>query len=396
MNIKLRNKKKYYYESFWREKKNDYQRDLNGKSFPWPVNNLIKWSEESQFVNKLFNTQNYLKSKDKYTEYNKNEVNIDHRHKEDHVDCILCDVKDIFHGIYNINNVYWRDDLSHYISVHNIRPSEEFIDIIYKFSPLKKTKKTLYWKSDIYSIESMQYLKLEKNQIMIMDALMVHGGYTKKYIDQKNKETYRYSEHAGLLDFNDSGLDKIIISGKTSRVDKGDEEIYLPKDMPYALEYEYIFHTHPPTPKPGGRVNIGIIYEFPSISDIFHFIDHYNRGTTQGSLVITSEGLYNIRKLVLDNKKIKINENNMYKELNSTMRHAQTEAIREYGEKFTTYEFYSKIAQNTKYITDINNVLNKYKINIDYFPRRKDAKGIWVIESIHLPIFVIGSIIRYH
>jgi len=393
MNIKLRNNKKYYYESFWRKNKKDNERDSEGKTYPWPHPDPIKWSEESQFTRKLFKVQDYLKTRNKYnTEISKVQQIESSPVVWDHYNCILCDAKNIFNGVFTMNNISWRDDLTHYISVHNIKPSEDFIDIIYQFSPIKKTKKTIQWESDIYSIESMQYLKLEKNQILIMDALMKHGGYTKKYFDKNNNEVFRYSEHAGLLDFIDTGLDKIIISGKTSRIDKGDEEIYLPKDMPYALDYEYIFHTHPPTPKPGGRAGQGIMYEFPSISDLFHFIDHYNNGTTQGSLVITSEGLYNIRKLELDNKKIKINENSMYREMNNIMRHSQMEAIKKYGIDFSSYEFYSKIAQDTKYISQINSVLNKYKINIDYFPRHKDSKGNWIVESIHLPVFVIKSV----
>ena len=43
--------------------------------------------------------------------------------------------------------------------------------------------------------------------------------------------------------------------------------------------YQYLFHTHPPTPKPGGRAGEGIVYEFPSIGDILHFIDHFNLKT---------------------------------------------------------------------------------------------------------------------
>ena len=56
-----------------------------------------------------------------------------------------------------------------------------------------------------------------------------------------------------------------------------------------------MFHTHPPTPFPGSRVVDGILYEFPSISDIYHFADHFNAGETQGSLIIAPEGMYIIR-----------------------------------------------------------------------------------------------------
>lgn len=62
------------------------------------------------------------------------------------------------------------------------------------------------------------------------------------------------------------------------------------------LKQKYIFHTHPTTPYIGSRFKNGIIYEFPSIMDINHFIEHHNRGELQISMVITPEGLYIIRK----------------------------------------------------------------------------------------------------
>ena len=69
----------------------------------------------------------------------------------------------------------------------------------------------------------------------------------------------------------------------------------MPNNVEDMFNYEYIFHTHPPTPRPGGRVNVGIVYELPSIGDVLHFIDHFNDGKISGSIVITSEGIYNIR-----------------------------------------------------------------------------------------------------
>ena len=390
MNIKLRNNTKYYYESYWRksESKKDAQIDSFGNIFPYPKHSDIVWTDKNNFIKKLTGVQNYLKSKNKYVLYDENDKFKD--------SCLLCDDKNILNGTFKLNNTYWNDDIIHYINKHNVKPSEQFIDLIYKFTPNidKRNSRVIKYKSDIYKQDVMRYLKLEKNQIMIFDALMRHGGYTKKYIDKKNTDIYRYSEHAGSLDFNKHGLDKIIISGKTSRVDVGDEEIFLPGDMPYILDYEYVFHTHPPTPKPGGRVTEGILYEFPSINDIFHFIDHYNEGITQGSLVITPEGLYNIRKLILDNKSIKINEDQFYKEYMTAVRQSHHDAIKKYTTNFTTYEFYSKIASDIKYIDNINLVTNKYKIHIDYFPRQKDKKGNWIVESIYLPVFVTEPILK--
>ncbi|AYV80826.1 MAG: hypothetical protein Harvfovirus7_23 [Harvfovirus sp.] len=373
----------YRYESFWRTSESEDIRDSNGVKFPFPHQGDKYWTDKEQFKTKLIGVQNYLKIMKKFKKYP----------EQGHKDCLLCDAKNITTGSFNLNNIIWEDGLVHYVDIHNIRPSSEFVAAIYKFNPIikgtKNVQRTVKYGSNIYKIDDMKYLKLERNQIMIMDALMKHGGYTKKYVDKKNNSIYRFSEHAGLLDFRTGGLEKMIISGKTTRVDKEDDDIYLPKNMPDALDYEYIFHTHPPTPKPGGRVKSGILYEFPSISDLFHFIDHYNEGTTQGSLVIAAEGMYNIRKLIFDRKKIKINEDKMYNEMRSTMKEAQTKAIDKYGTDFSTYEFYSKITQDREYIDMLNAVLNKYKLQIDYYSREKDEKGKWIIDTVYLPIYVM-------
>jgi hypothetical protein len=378
MNVIYRNNTTYLYESYWRESIDSSQRDSNGKRFPFPKEGNKYWTDKEQFKNKLESVENYLKQHDNFSNEYKNK------------DCLLCDAKNITSGTFNLNNIIWEDGLKHYIEVHNVKPSNIFIERIYQFNPpYNSVKRTMNYKSKIYKMEDIQYLKLERNQIMIMDALMRHGGYARKYIDKKNRKLYRYSEHAGLLDFNNNGLEKIIISGKTNRVDVGDEEIFLPKNMPDAIDYEYLFHTHPPTPKPGGRADIGILYEFPSISDLYHFMDHFNAGETQGSLVIAPEGMYNIRKKVFDRKKIKINEDKLFDSMRTVMRNAQKEAIEKYGIKFTSYDFFSKISQNTKYINMINKELNKYELHIDFYSRIKDDTGKWVIDTVYLPIYVI-------
>jgi hypothetical protein len=378
MNIISRNNITKRYESFWRNNKTDNTRDTNGNIFPWPKHVDKQWNNQNTFLEKLKQIEEYLSSINRFS-------------KENIRECLLCDQKHVSDTTFNLNNIIWNNGLSHYIKMHNIKPSDEFMDIIYKYITVKSNKIVKY-KSDIYEINNMRYLKLERNQIYIMDALMKHGGYTRKYIDKKDRKIYRYSEHTGLLDFNNSGLDRILISGKTNRVDKDDNEIYLPKNMPDAIDYEYLFHTHPPTPKPGGRSILGILYEFPSVSDIYHFIDHFNDGLTQGSLVIAPEGMYNIRKLVFDRKKIKIDEDQLYDELKNVMKNVQDKALKKYGTKFSTYTFYSKIAQDTSHIDSINDILNKFKLHIDFYPRMKDAKGKWYIDSIYLPIFVINRI----
>jgi hypothetical protein len=224
-----------------------------------------------------------------------------------------------------------------------------------------------------------------------MDALLWHGG-KKYYKDCNNNNIYRFSEHYGLLDFNNSGLEKIIIFANTTKVDPIDDDIFLPRHNVESFDYEYIFHTHPITEKkPGGRAFCGTLYEFPSVSDVFHFITHYNTGRTCGSLVITAEGLYIIRKFSIDNKNIKINEDDLYTDMLAILWNSQQAAIKQYGTEFSSYKFYSVIAQNRTYINMINDVINKFNVHIDYYPRVKDKKGRWFVNTIYLSVYSVDK-----
>lgn len=372
--IKDNNNKIIKLESFWRSSLKSKTKDINNQLYPYPKEGKL-WTDKEQFLDKLKIVNKFLEGAKKFIKI---------KDKLEHKNCLLCDEKNITKGYFLENNILWEEGLYHYIETHNIKPTYDFIDFIYQFNyHKKKSKRVLKLSSRTYIVDDIKYLKVEKNQLLILDALMEHGGYTKKYIGKESK----YSEHAGLLDFNNTGLEKVIISGKTNRVDKGDDDIFLPSNMPDAFDYEYIFHTHPPTPKPGGRAIYGILYEFPSISDIFHFIDHFNMGLTQGSLVICPEGMYNIRKYKFDRSKIKINENKLYKLLLKMYEDVQEQAIDKYGTDFTTYVFYSKIANDMTFIDKINILLHEYNLHIDFFPRIKE-KNRWIIDTLYLPVYV--------
>jgi hypothetical protein len=364
MNIIIKNNKEYKLIGFW-----DYDGfDSKGHKFILPTQQ-DEWNGEEYFLSQLVFVQKLLKEMDHYKVYDSKK------------DCILCDKKNITTGRYIWKKYLWEDGLEHYIKEHNFQPNEDFLDIIFFFKLDKKIK----LKSEIIK-QDKTFIKINQNQLLIMDALMTHGGYTKKYIDLNNKNIMRYSEHTGLLDFKMNILEKIVVAGNTTRVDKGDDEIFLPRDLSELKEYEYIFHTHPPTPKPGGRVMEGVLYEFPSMGDILHFIDNFNEGKICGSLVVTSEGLYNIRKNSLDREKIKINEDNMFKDFNNKFYEIQSKYIKKYSTKFTNTIFYKKIAQDMKPIEDYNKILNKYEICVDFYPRIKVKKN-WILDKVYLPIF---------
>ena len=375
MNIVNENNIPYNYEHLWRTPDKKY--DDSNKLLPAPKEGKI-WSGQLSFVTKLNETNLYMIKYDKYTKF------------QNPTDCLICGKKNIKNYFFKIEDVMWDDGLLHYIEKHNVKPTDKFIDLIYKFQPEQhRSSVLLKSKTKSYNIKNINYIKITRNHILIMDALMKHGGYSKKYVDKINKNIQRYSEHAGILLFNNKGLEHILLSCKTDRIDVDDPTIYMP-NLTKLSEYEYIFHTHPPTPYPGSRSKEGIMYEFPSISDIFHFIYNYNNGLIHGSIIITPEGMYNIRKKNLDFRKIEIDEDKLYSAFNRNFSKIQSAAINKYGTNLNTYKFYSAVAQDISFVTSLNIILEDFDIYIDYFPRTKDITGKWIIDDIYLPVYVFG------
>jgi hypothetical protein len=470
----IRNDISYYVEYVWRENMSDKTKDSNGKRLPFPKKGIV-FGDKKNILDLLIIAHEILIPQKSYEML------------DDPIDCHICGKKAVDKKKLFFLDRIWGDGIIHYIKEHNVEPSIPFKDFIYNQmfaqfeSEIHQSIKTgTYCKSnksngsnrgreriltnrlskgckklrktnesfilERVKINNEEYVKLEKNKILILDALMASGGKFKKYSDPYDDNIKRYSEHAGFLDFDNGRLQKVVVSGQTDRIDEGDDEIFLPKDMDDMLDYEYIFHTHPPTPKPGGRVDVGILYEFPSMGDIFHFIDHYNEGNVIGSLVIAAEGLYNIRRyynkenqlhIMIDNDKknnnenshnaindndindndindndindndindndindndindndindnaseLIVDENELYDKYKIIFKRIQRDSINKYGLNFSTNDFYSLIAQDTSYINRFNKVLNQYSINIDYFPRSKDGK-YWYINTIFLKI----------
>jgi len=243
----------------------------------------------------------------------------------------------------------------------------------------------------ILKSDKKKYIKIKRNQLLLLDALLYDGGYNKKYIDRSNN--IRYSEHSGHLGLNETSIDRIIVSAKTTREDTDDKEILLPHNLSDTYEYEYFFHTHPPTPNPGSRAKDGIIYEFPSISDIFHFIDHYNSGKTIGSIVVAPEGYYIIYPKSFSQKKIKYDteiEDEIFKKMEEENNNIQEKALSKYGDNFTEEFFYGTVSQDNSYLKMFNAMVNKYlgnQLKIIIKNRSKDKlTGKWILKNLYLPI----------
>ena len=236
-----------------------------------------------------------------------------------------------------------------------------------------------------------KFIKINRNQLQILESLFIDGSYTKKYIDKDNK--LRYSEHSGNLDFNNNKLDRIIVSAQTNREDKDDIEILLPEDLNNSYTYKYFFHTHPITPSIFDRVKDGILYDFPSVPDIFHFIDHYNMGTTFGSIVIAPEGYYIIYPNNFSLKKIEYDidiENEIMNKLDNGLDNIQQKAINKYTDNFSKDYYYSTIIIDKTFLNMYNKLINKYlnnQIKIVLHNREKDKlSNKWIVKSLNLLI----------
>lgn len=238
-------------------------------------------------------------------------------------------------------------------------------------------------KAKIYKKYEARYIKISKNQLRILESLYLDGSKEKKYFDSKSK--LRYSEHSGLLDFGKSRLQRIIINAKQNISDKVDDTILLPDNMPDAFDFEYMFHTHPSTPNPGSRITEGILYEFPSISDLFHFIDHHNQGKTQGSIIIAPEGIYIIKCI---NSKLRIDvqdKDTVMEFLEDKVNELQEDALEKFGYDISESIFYKKIARDLSFIEKYNELIKDLNIKVFYKPRVSVNKK-WVLDDLYLKV----------
>ena len=260
----------------------------------------------------------------------------------------------------------------------------------YKCTSCNHTNKLmLYKKEDLLFDNSIIHHMVEHNfkpHNELMNKLKVNTNQ-KRNTKIKIKATFK----------KENQLDTFVLDRNQLLIlDRDDPDILLPQNMPDALEYEFMFHTHPPTPYPGARAKVGILYEFPSISDIYHFIEHYNIGDTQGSMIIAPEGIYIIHSTTGDDKIIYNDDKHIYKELISESFDIQTEAIHKYGVDYEkNNKFYTDVMTDFKYINNFNKMLKKYldnQIYVEYIPRIKDDSNNYIIDKLTIKLKPIEAI----
>jgi len=245
--------------------------------------------------------------------------------------------------------------------------SKKFHKIVSKYKYVGKTK----------------LFTVEKNDLFVLDALM-HDGSQQKYQHHNSYNNLKYSEHGGLLDFDGHGLERIIVTTHKES-DRTDPEIFFPVVTDDAEDYEFMYHTHPPTPTPGARSKQGIVYEIPSLSDINTFILTYMEGKTQGSIIVAPEGIYVIRAL---KKKLKP-EDYQLNELMHDIMYMNYKFAEKYKFNVTVDIFYKKIITNTKLQVKLKQLIEKYtnnEITIDFFKRKQDSVNNWIVNKLYLVV----------
>ncbi len=252
---------------------------------------------------------------------------------------------------------------------------------------------------------NIEWCLLNTNGSNIIDGLYEIGSnqiYTEKKKNISESKIMRFSEHSGFIYFEKKKLKTISVTTGT-RVEQSDPIIYMPTNCAESLKVDYIFHTHPKTPYIGSRIKHGIIYEFPSVSDIIHFVEHHNQGKLLGSIIIAPEGIYVIRKNIFNRNPIKADYELMVENLENIFMECYNDSYLQYsvinydelkinGEvKIPDGFFYSHISKNYEYINRINNVLKKYDLFIDYYARthfnvQDTNESRWIFDDIYLPI----------
>lgn len=283
---------------------------------------------------------------------------------------------------YVIGFICWKDDLKQKVQSNKSYPSDLFIRTILNIviiqnkiiNPPNLIPKQL--------LQTLFYINFPTNKLLIIDALMQQGSKPQ----YSYKEKFIYSEHSGVITINDNSINNIIVSTQTTRIDAGDDSIYLPKNSPLLLENPYLFHTHPNTLTYGGRISEGIIYEFPSANDVYNFIKYYNEGKALASIVVAPEGLYVIRPIQII-KLFTINNEFFYflrKYILKLEKIALGKINQRTLKKIHDPDIFNLVVgSNLSYIKAYNSYLKEANIFIEYYPREKKNNN-WVLRPINL------------
>jgi hypothetical protein len=281
---------------------------------------------------------------------------------------------------YRLANIVWSESVVHKITSHQYYPTEYFIMVILNTCVIDNEIINPPIQLNNDNLNNFSYIPLNYNKLLIIDALMDHGSYPQYEKDNM----YIYSEHSGVITLKNKLIDTIIVSAETDRIDLHDKKIYLPNNISILSNHEYIFHTHPNATTYGGRINEGVLYEFPSANDIFNFIKYYNEGQVLASIIVAPEGIYVIRPIVYKSKyDIDVDLFYTLRKFIFRLEQMAIEKVKNIAELSNPDIFHTKVSCNFKYIKIYNKMIRSGNLFIEFYPREK-KNGEWRLMPINL------------
>ena len=283
------------------------------------------------------------------------------------------------HKCYQTGNIIWSSNIQHRITDHQLYPSTYFTKAIMGIQLIDNY--IINPPLILEQVNLFDYIPLHYNKLLIIDALLKEGSFPR----YENENKFIYSEHSGVISIKNKVVENIIISAETDRIDIFDNNIYLPINADMLSDYEYIFHTHPNATSYAGRIKEGIIYEFPSSSDILNFVKYHDTGIAQASLIVAPEGSYLIRPLKIT--KTYDLKPDFYDELRRYILKLEKMAVKKLGKLVDLSDpntFHEYVSNDLRYIKLYNEYLDPYNLFIEYYPRHK-KNGEWCLRQINLP-----------
>ena len=315
---------------------------------------------------------------------------------------ILCS-KCLTQKYYRLANIIWPNNIQHIINHHKYYPSEYFVQIIMHCVILNNSIINPPLQITLDEISIFSYIILHYNKLLILDALMKQGSYPRYSANSDGIDKYIYSEHSGVIAIENKLAGNIIIAANSNRIDVNDNNIYLPTNSNILAEHPFLFHTHPVTHniestyKPdsklsyAGRLDEGILYEFPSANDVLNFIKYRKQGMAQASIVIAPEGIYVVRPLIYKQT------HNINKEYHNKLQgfiiNLERKAVKKYKNLKNISKpsvFHNHISPDQSFIQMYNNFTTQINIFIEYYPRQK-KNGEWILPEISLPYIDIDT-----
>jgi hypothetical protein len=345
------------FEAYW--KTDNKKKDDENNNLKSPKECKTQWEGQESFIKKLAEVQNTFKTITIYEKYGPKY-------------CLIDGIVDINTKTYKLHNVYWSDSLFHYVNMHNVKPTQEFIDFIVN-----------YESSEGFTSFNVEF-DLSINHLSILDSLVKYG-FKENVL--KNKEEHKIMKHTGLLRYGKKGIEYITINTIFNDSFNRSEQIYEQFERILDQDRNHALFCTIPYIDPYKIVKKDSYLNYPKIKDLYIFIFFYEEYRMYDYFIFATEGYYIIQ--TKNSEKFVLNINNtkkkkmlsIYKSSKYNLIKKHQKKIKKIKKKEIEEYYFSKIARDTEFIENINKFIKDLNIEIKYFPRVK-VNNKWVYNPI--------------